>query len=403
MAGALSKKWFKRLTAAALGGLLIAATAQQSFAVINLDEPVSLTVNAGDVPAADFEGSEADLVVDLYKVADAVPVEGYDTYDLEVTEGFDVEDDAGSLKDAVEKGDNDYAAWQVIAQRAAKAALLGDEPMTATTQNAGTKFENLSAGLYLVVTRGSDLTDVEDYFKEFPAEDAAATDPTGAEASGSEYLSIARSNEYEYKFRPILVAVPGKGAGELSFDTADDEEWNPDVEITLNLKWKRDPRLTDFQIEKILPVCEDNGDAMFVFQVTATKVIPVEDGGSGQPKVVYNNVLSINFKAEKGEGEDAVYYVPDKKVLTIPDLPVGCTVEVKEIYSGSTYSVVGSDTWNSPHPLKVGEVQKASFENKHDDTHRGGGGITNRFEKGESSWNDPVVEKTSVTGGEDAA
>ena len=75
-------------------------------------------------------------------------------------------------------------------------------------------------------------------------------------------------------------------------------------------------------------------------------------------------------------------------------------VTVREIYSGATYSVDGSDTWESPHPLRVDEVQKASFENKHDDTTKGGGGISNRFEKGESSWNDPVVEKTSVTGGE---
>ena len=66
----------------------------------------------------EFAAADTSLVIDLYRVADAVPVEGYDTYDWSMNQPF------SSL--TIDK-EIDSAGWKVLAQQAAD-LVLGKAP-----------------------------------------------------------------------------------------------------------------------------------------------------------------------------------------------------------------------------------------------------------------------------------
>ena len=89
----------------------------RSAHAIDLNQNCSLTVNPGNAMLAE-DLAKANVVIDLYRVADAAPVTGYDTYDWAMTEPF------SSI--TIDKN-IDSEGWKTAAQQAAD-IVLGTAP-----------------------------------------------------------------------------------------------------------------------------------------------------------------------------------------------------------------------------------------------------------------------------------
>lgn len=343
------KKWNRRrwfagcvicplLVFALIAAAVVAAPALDGAAeAIDFDKSCSLTVNAAGGELAE-DAAKADVVIDLYKVADAKPVSGYDTYTYEFL------GDYTGLKLA---GDPDEETWKKLAQEAAQIALDGKTPAV-NGAPAGEAIPDLGCGLYLIVARGKDVVD---YKTEITAEDGSKSIAT-----------IAMSGEYIYEFSPSLVSLPGKEADEDGvINTAGPGDWLYDVTVTM--KPSRDLRFGSLEIVKTLSSYETKDPATFVFQVEAVL------GG----KAVYSNVVSLSFTE------------PGQKSTVIEKLPVGAEVTVTEVYSGAVYRPTSEETRNTV--IEADAVASVTFTNTYDDDNRGGGSITNHFEyNSESGW-----------------
>lgn len=307
---------------------------------VNFDQACSLTVIPGGAGEIDDLAS-ADVVLDLYRVAEAKPVSGVDTYTYAFADSYK------NLADAYQKNP-DNADWTALAASAAQIALNGQTPaVTAAPANAPIK--DLSCGLYLVIARGANITN---YTTTVKAED------------GTEHLvTIAESGSFTYEFAPVLVSLPSKEADDDGhINTAGPGDWLYDFTITL--KPTRADRFGSLEIVKTLTSYETKDPATFVFEVTAEK-----DG-----KVVYSNVVSMTFTSNSEN--------PQRK--KIEKLPVGANVTVKEVYSGNAYQVTTSDTQTAV--ILANDIVSVAFTNDYDDTHKGGGAITNHFEKVNGEW-----------------
>ncbi len=332
----------------------------------------SLTVNPGNAMVTE-DLEKAGVVIDLYRIADAVEVSGYDTYDWSVNAPFTEE--IGTIDKKID-GDG----WKKLAQQAAD-VVLGKAPegetkwdptaaaekidasLKSTGNPAGTEIKGLKAGLYLVIARGT--VDIKD-------NKYAAT----AETSGT--VTIANSETNTYKFAPELVSLPTKEAVDDVINTANPGPWiyNP----TITLKPSQEERLGNLEIVKTLDDYADRekkvGDnprmmkdpATFVFKMTV-----YED--ESKAKVIKEDYLS------------AVFDEFGTKTLLVENLPVNSFVVVKEEYSGRNYSAKveeGSAT------IVADETVQVSFENYYDDREGGGGSVTNKFtnseEKGKWTW-----------------
>lgn len=220
------RRWLTALTAAllsvALVGQLWAFAADLPW---DADQKFSLTVNPCD-PGGEFSEdlNEADLVVDLYKVAD------WDGSDLAALEPFQIPDwDAATSE-----------SWVQVAQDAAKAVLLPAVRQPDRTLDAGVQNE-LEAGLYLAVIHGKEETDFVTTVKNEDGEDSLAT--------------RVSTGGYVYTFRPELITVP----------TQVDRNWQWDV--MANMKPRRDERRGNLEIVKTLLTYDTSAPATFIFQV----------------------------------------------------------------------------------------------------------------------------------------
>lgn len=304
---------------------------------VDFDRECSLTVLSGSV---DFEEElkDANVVVDLYQVAQAREVSGYDTYTYEFLEGFE------SL---VLSENPDAEEWKSLSQKAAEIAFSGREPAVKGVP-FGEKISGMKCGLYLVIARGADVSDyvvtVED------------------EAGNKSLATIANSGEYTYSVAPALVSLPEKDAdenGNISTDSAGD--WKYDV--TAALKMERDVRYGSLEIVKTLKSYETKDPATFVFLVEAK---------TGD-QLVYSDVASISFTS------------PGEKKTLLTRIPVGAEVTVTEIYSGAVYQPETGDTQKTV--IAADEVVSVSFTNRYDETNNGGGAVTNHFEyNSDTGW-----------------
>ena len=308
-----------------------------SAEAIDFDKSCSLTVNAAGGEFAE-DAAAADVVIDLYKVADAKPVSGYDTYTYEFT---------GDYTDLAISDDPDEEAWKALTQEAAQIALDGKTPVI-NGAPAGEAIGDLSCGLYLVIARGKDVADYK----------VTVTGEDGKES----IATIAMSNEYIYEFSPSLVSLPGKEAdADGSINTSGPGDWLYDFTVTM--KCARELRYGSLEIVKTLSSYETKDPATFVFDVTAVL----------GDKVVYSDVVSLTFTE------------PGQKNMLIDKIPVGAQVTVTEIYSGSVYRPTSEVTRNTV--IEADEVVSVTFTNTYDDENRGGGSITNHFEyDSESGW-----------------
>ena len=91
---------------------------EKVFASIDLDRDCSLTISAGSMMLEELP--DANVEIDLYRVADAIPVQGFDTYDWQVNEPF-------AYRGITIDKNIDNAGWRELANKAAN-IVLGEAP-----------------------------------------------------------------------------------------------------------------------------------------------------------------------------------------------------------------------------------------------------------------------------------
>lgn len=343
----MNDKKFSVLAAIALTACMILGLSGwtvESARAVDLDQECSLTVSPGE--AEDLQN--ADVVLDLYQVARAVPVSGYDTYAYEAVAPY------GELADALADSQSlTNEKYQELSQQAAEITLTQGNTVAKKIDgaSAGEKIEGLEAGLYLVIARGSE---VADYVTK-------AVDETGSE----KLATIAWSDEYVYTYLPELISLPGKEAVDGTISTANPGDWLYDASATL--KPSQSLRFGSLEIVKTLTSYETSGPADFVFQVEAYK-------DETKAEVVYSNVVRLSFT---GAGSQST--------VLADVIPVGAYVEVTEVYSGASYSLVSEATATAV--IQAAETAKVSFTNEYNSSGNQGGAVTNRFDyNSESGW-----------------
>ena len=387
----MKKRWIYLLTALTLAvGMCIAEPMAGIAAPLEADDEgfvagsCSLTVYPEDPhkEGADSFGEDlagADVVVDLYQVARAVKTSGQDTYHYELTGEY------ASLKlpDSPEEGAQPAASWEETAQQAAAIALDAASPCTPVSgsgESAGTKVGNLAPGLYLLVARGRNLTELADYKIEIEQTDSLTQEES------KRIATIANSQQYTYAFLPQLVSLPTKEADANGvINTANPGDWI--FEASVNLKPERLDRYGSLEIVKTLLEYETMGgvqeSATFVFEVT----------GMLDDQVVYSNVESITFTAA---GQERV---------VLDRIPAMAQVTVREVYSGSSYqlTVPGDRTAT----IAADDVVSVEFENEYDGRRTNGHGIKNQFvydeEAGAWHWYSSPAQEAAGNQGEPPA
>lgn len=418
------------------------AAPHTAFAALDLSRPCRLTIRIGEtLTEAEREDlREADIVYDLYRVADAVPVEGYDSYAFEVLAPFanELAKDGSSAKAYLESmpdGTVRIAAsinsdgWKAVTREAGLAAL-GTVPAgekTAAPQPAGAfsegqvvsgsasgsgeslsaVFDGLKAGLYLIIPRGAN---VEKYVASRTGEDG-----------GSVQASIADSARYEYSFSPELAALPVKPADENGlYSTGNAGDWMESAQVDISLKFAREHRTGNLEITKTLLTYAErekttNGNtravtdpATFVFEVMVYESEEAYRAGGSAAVPVYHNYVSIVFDADGdygliGAGEGAYEHGADRsKTARIENLPIGAFAVVKEVYSGKIYT---TDT-DRQAVIAVNDNDNTvgvEFENDYQDEHGGGGSVTNKFTYSEAGgWvHEQVTDSSQDTSREE--
>lgn len=387
----MKKRWIYLLTALTLAvGMCIAEPMAGIAAPLEADDEgfvagsCSLTVYPEDPhkEGADSFGEDlagADVVVDLYQVARAVKTSGHDTYHYELTGEYA----SLNLPDSPEEGAQPAASWEETAQQAAAIALDAASPCTPVSgsgESAGTKVGNLAPGLYLLVARGRNLTELADYKIEIEQTDSLTQEES------KRIATIANSQQYTYAFLPQLVSLPTKEADANGvINTANPGDWI--FEASVNLKPERLDRYGSLEIVKTLSEYETMGgvqeSATFVFEVT----------GMLDDQVVYSNVESITFTAA---GQERV---------VLDRIPAMAQVTVREVYSGSSYqlTVPGDRTAT----IAADDVVSVEFENEYDGRRTNGHGIKNQFvydeEAGAWHWYSSPAQEAAGNQGEPSA
>ena len=312
---------------------------------IDVTRSCSLTVKpsggGGTDEFADDIGN-AKIVIDLYKVADAEKMKGYDTYIFTPKKNTDGSEDKtyGALfnqgLDSITNRKITSEEWRNVGQNAAAIALKQTPDYSGQPLN--TPIEGLSCGLYLVIARDKSG---QDYVKTLDNGKIATT---------------ARSDLYEYYFEPELVAFPTKDPVDGTINTANEGPWLYD--LTISMKAERKHRKGKIRIIKSLDTYESKDPASFVFQVE----------GTFKGKQVFSNTETISFTEENLN--------PDP--IVIDGLWAGTEVTVTEVYSGNDYKVVTDESVTKT--VIADEIQGFPFTNEYNDEYKGGGSIVNQFD-----------------------
>lgn len=373
---------------------------------------------------------------DLYKVAAAVRLSGYDVYAYCVDDSMPCyaliaeylrgEQGAGWHHEELTAAPAGYPAapqagkwllfyyapatndpvdgWQNFVERLAEFYLTapadGEEDLRPAAPDAsepiGETAEGLAQGLYFAVVHGKDMKP-EDYIAvEHPMT------ATGYRLEEGRLCTLAYSAGKVYYFQPQLIALPGRvdAAGEATTDTTKPGEWA--FRVNAFTKGEALPRYADLELVKAL---ENPGTepATFIFHVAA---YAPEDTARAKP--IYEKMVSIVY-----DGSGA----PEPVLLTNV-IPAGSTVVITEEYSGAGYQFAEAKVgiqWNDPqnssappelavestgnpviltnipggrvrmetpteaeHILPDGSVETVTFTNRHDNT-RNGGSVVNQF------------------------
>ena len=346
-------------------------------------------------------GEKVDITIDLYRVAEARAVEGYDTYDYHVrtdspyynaalayvqsgeARGLEYEQEAEGLTFRYSPAQaGEETGWEELAQDAAEVILRGDaEILPDAAGETGERIADLDSGLYLLIPRGSALTEKGEYVTELATNEGQRMLVTTAYSTGQ-----------LYRFRPQLISLPGKEPENGVVNTAGEGDWLyelPGVE----LKPIVGPRYAFLEIVKNLGSYDT--PASFVFQVEAA---------AGE-ELVYSDVVTLSFDAGSGE---------TGSVLLEEKIPAGARVSVTEVYSGAGYELADLTvrTAGDVQEVPVYTVDMAAgqavidaipsgggataavsviFTNEPNGSGNNGGAITNHFERGGANadwiWN----------------
>ncbi|MCI8367089.1 MAG: hypothetical protein HFJ66_05755 [Eggerthellaceae bacterium] len=281
------------------------------------------------------------LVYDLYKVAGATQMEGYDAYYFTPTKELEALDsDVAKKLAASESEDGRKAlsadAYREMAQTVAKQVLV--EGKTLSKVASGLELEkkaDVPAGLYLMVVRGD-------------------SQETSWEEGENGVFTFGLTPTYKFSFSPELIAVPGGAGG----TTANDGNWIYDLTATLKPAWTQ--REGSLEIVKTLTAMDASRPASFIFQVDAWA-----DKLDGS-QLVYSNVVTVDFSAA------------GQQSAVVEGLPAGAYVRVTEVYSGASYEIEGSAT-AEPGAIVADQVIRANFENTYNAGNPNGGSIVNTF------------------------
>ncbi len=329
-------------------GLIVATPGLDGEAeAVDFNQKCSVTVEPTDPKneqmTADLKN--ADVVIDLYQVAKAVPVEGYDTYTFEFLSGYE------KLEEIYDKAPEN-ADWRKMAQSAARYALENADPVTGDKgAPVYSPVGDLECGLYLLIARGNGI---EDYTTEITQEDGA-----------KDIATVAHSQEYTYTFAPELISLPSKQIENADETVDNTTAGNGAWQYSMNVKLKplQERRYGSLRIVKTLQSYNYEEDdkrtpAEFVFKIEA------ELNGVN----VRSTVVSLSFTEA---GQDSVI---------VDEIPVGAHVKVTEEYSGNRYDYV-SDMEQSPDELiSADKILEVEFENAYNEINHGGGSVTNHFE-----------------------
>ena len=328
------RRWLTALVAAALSVALAGQLwAFAADAVFDLTQKCTLKVNPCDAQAnPDMAADLADVVVDLYKVAEWDTAG--DSYGFKAVDPFMIP----QMDPATNEG------WAQAAQWASQTALQPVREPYKKAVPAGTEAQ-VEPGLYLLVAHGKDD---EDYVK-------TVTDDTGR----SHLVTQVRAGRYLYTFAPELISVPTKQPENGQVNTANPGGWVYDVAV--NLKPQREEFKGQLEIVKRLLTYETSGPATFVFQL--------EWEADGQK---HSEVRSLTFTAA---GEQS---------LLVEGLPVGVEVTVTEVYSGASYKLVteGSQTV----VIQADETARVEFVNDYSESGNSGGAVVNKFTFDGEEW-----------------
>ena len=318
----------------------------------------------------------ADIVVDVYKVANMTKSKQYDTYEFTATTAFAGADDGTivalvkDIQDRLEDSEIDREKWELLAEGALE--VVKDNPGTIiqyqrypANSDGIADLTGITQGLYLVVAHTKNL---EDYLRTIKAGNSytyldANGNPVQVTESYDRTVSIAETSLYEYSFAAQLIAIPTKAPDENGIiKTSNSGPWllgesnNP---LKYILKPNRGTRNGDLRIVKTLNTFAGPEPASFVFQITWNE----------KKEVRY---VEITF-SEAGTRE----YVLEKEI------PVGTEVTVTEEHTGLQYKLVsggGTVTIAAPEDVANDNTKLATvtFVNDHDNP-GGGYGVVNRF------------------------
>lgn len=377
----MKKRWIGLLAALSLAVGVIAGKPLPSAAAEPLQlerEDCSLTINPegpaqeGKAPFGDDLRS-AGIMVDVYKVADAVKIAGYDSYTYDFADVYE----EGKISFTGNPMEAEAREWEKLAQEAADITLTkvvaGD--LTGLelvrqdfdiTDPAANKIDSLETGLYLLIAHGRD----SDGNPAGPQDYVARVKPDGAaEGTGETIVTIANSARYQYTFQPQLISIPGRPdaghADTTGGNTANRSDWQYDM--TVNLKPERTQRTGSLRIIKTLTNYETTkGSPIFVFRIVARL-----DG-----EEVFEEYESIQFDAS---GQETV---------TVTGIPAGALVTVTEEYTGASYRLESAAVQDGILIVADSDLASAEFVNTSDDRREGGHGIRNHFsyEDGEWQW-----------------
>lgn len=374
----MKKKWICLLTALTLIVGVCAAEPMISGAAINENKPCSMKIfpeqkkPEGQEPFGE-DLNEANIVVDVYKVADAVRKPGYDTYFYESMLGYEELDFEGINEALKEVGEEELKAsvWEEKAQEAAKIVLgpegdgakKSEKDGTGITIAGGTVNKlgeaNMDPGLYLIIARNKNTSDDEPLTPEdYMVTMQCAKDATDQSVNGK-IATIANSPKYTYIFQPELVSIPMRrdtvvnttpvpDAGPIPGIADDDgamssEDGDWVYNLNVYLKPLRTLRYGALKITKNLEIYESEetvevgkGDTVVEWPEEKDEKVTFVFRASWQnpfdSEKTDSKVDSITFDVNSGRSEERI----------ISRIPVGTEVTVEEIYYGASYSIVGS-------------------------------------------------------------
>ncbi len=327
---------------------------------LGLSDECSLQLNFPSDMAEDMDLKAEETLVDLYCIARAVHIPGYDAYAYCMDDALG-EDYYNAVKDYLQQNRNfntqelqsdpvgDAAVnpgakkwlvfyytvndperapasdWTGLVDLLSERIFGGASPLAPVKEPGEEEPRDGSvakpyrttigeavtvpAGLYLSVVHGQNIPPHSEgslpYITHCPVDKAK---PDG----GDRVCTIAYTDTALYTFQPQLISLPGL--------SADGNGWVN--HMATFCKWESEPRYASLALQKELKSCE--GAASFVFHVTATD--PKQND-----KVVFEKVVTMTF----GKAET-------QTVQLFEGIPVGCDVRIVEEYSGAQYTLTSA-------------------------------------------------------------